>query len=253
MSIFDFFSKGRKTKKEEPAAEVEAPQPARVHIDILPAAERDAILAEHLSPHLLPLGLSMVRPRIWVDVTSAPVKRMVQVFLWKACSITLGWGFSLDFVPHTSAGRHIRWHRTPKMAHMDINVELDKRLVYSSDGRLIYLSYLNGAARLHDELRRYVPEAVESARKIWERGGTESGLLDLLQEIREKRSHQPWSLRSSALAYAFLLARRGHLAAAEEALDSSFTEWDTEELRVKLKNLAREYARGSVTTGAKLP
>jgi hypothetical protein len=56
-----------------------------------------------------------------------------------------------------------------------------------------------------------------------------------------------------ALAYALLLARLGHLAAAEEALDNTFTEWDTEELRVKLRNLAREYARASVTTGATLP
>jgi hypothetical protein len=101
-----------------------------------------------------------------------------------------------------------------------------------------------------------VPQAVESATEIWKRGGTESGLLELLQEIRDKRSHQQLSFKSSAQmapAYALLLARLGHLAAAEEALDNTFTEWDTEELRVKLRNLAREYARASVTTGATLP
>jgi hypothetical protein len=134
---------------------------------------------------------------------------------------------------------------------MDIHVQLDKRLVYYPDGRVIYLSALNGAAQLHDELRRYMPAAIESARKIWARGSTESGLFELVQEMRD--TYSEWVFRNSALAYAFLLARRGQLAAAEEALDNNFTEWDTEELRAKLKTLAREYARVAATPESRLP
>ncbi len=137
---------------------------------------------------------------------------MFELMLLKGASMRARWGFSLDFVPHISA-RRIRWHRTNRTAILDVIVD-------PTEKTLPRLSYIHGVARLHDDLQRLLPAAVEKAKQTWRRGETESGLLDLVREIREHNTNCfPFDVYTQLpLAYAFLSARLGDLGSAEQEL-----------------------------------
>jgi hypothetical protein len=80
------------------------------YYELLSAAERDAIVATHLRERLPALGLNDITVRRWVDGSQPPARRMFELQLLKGAGIKACWGFSLDFVPHISAG-WVRWHR----------------------------------------------------------------------------------------------------------------------------------------------
>jgi hypothetical protein len=113
-------------------------------VDLLRAAERDAIVATYLNGRLQALGFVQVAPRRWVDGSIAPVRRVFEMQLLKGAAMKAVWGFSLDFVPHLSGGR-VCWHRSNRTAMFDLYVELEDR---------IYASFLHGAAWLHHGLER---------------------------------------------------------------------------------------------------
>ena len=216
-------------------------KPPQPPYKLLTAVERDVIVSPHLNEHLLPLGLTAVGPRTWVDVSHPPAKRMFQLVLLKGESMRAGWGFSLDFVPHISGGR-VRWHRSGKTAKLDVVIEPGKNV-------LLEPTSIYGAARLHDDLNRLLPAAVEKAKETWRRGATERGLLDLVREIREHQTNYfPFDMYTQLpLAYAFLLARLGDLAQAEQELDHYVSRLKVDDgAAAKLKQLAREYAGSKV-------
>jgi hypothetical protein len=124
-------------------------------VDLLRAAERDAIVATYLNGRLQALGFVQVAPRRWVDGSIAPVRRVFEMQLLKGAAMKAVWGFSLDFVPHLSGGR-VCWHRSNRTAMFDLYVELEDR---------IYASFLHGAAWLHHGLERLVPTALERAQE----------------------------------------------------------------------------------------
>ena len=145
------------------------------------------------------------------------------------------WGFSLDFVPHISGGR-VRWHRTDKTAVLD--VVLDPKGLHT-------VSYIHGSARLAEGLRSLLPEATARARESWRRGATFHGMLDLIQEIRDKHTNcfRYQNYTQLPLAYAFLLAKTGDSRSAEAELDqyALLHRLDDDEA-AKLKKLAIGYA-----------
>lgn len=202
--------------------------------ELLGAAERDAIVASHLRKNLQPLGLTEISPRAWIDGSCLPAKRMFQLLLLKGASMRARWGFSLDFVPHISAGR-IRWHRTNRTAILDVIVD-------PTEKTLPRLSFIHGTARLHDDLQRLLPVAVEKAKETWRRGETERGLLALVQEIRDRNINCfPFDIYTQLpLAYAFLSAKFGDLASAEDELDCYAERSKLDDaVAAKLKKLAR--------------
>lgn len=179
--------------------------------ELLSAADRDTIVATHLRQTLKPLGLTQVAPRIWIDGSRAPAKRMFELIVLKGASMRARWGFSLDFVPHIVGGE-VRWHRSDKTARLDVIVEPSEEVIPRA-------SFLHGAAKLHDHLDRLLPCAVEKAKETWQRGDTERGMLDVVQEIREHRTNAwPFDMYTQLpLAYALLSARLGDLGSAERS------------------------------------
>jgi len=119
-------------------------------------------------------------------------------------------------------------------------------LIDPPEGVLPRLSFIHGAARLHDDLQRLLPAAVEKADETWRRGETERGLLDLLRELRESNANVwPFDIYTQLpLAYAFLSAKLGDLTSAEQELDRYISRSKlNEETGTKLKKLARALAK----------
>jgi hypothetical protein len=205
--------------------------------ELLTAAERDAIVALHLNEHLLPLGLTPVGSRAWVDRSGTQAKRMFELALLKGAGMRARWGFSLDFVPHISGGR-VRWHRSENTAMLDVIIDPSKNVLLEPTSIL-------GAARLHDDLDRLLPAAVEKAKETWRRGVTERGLLELVREIRERQTNYlPFDVYTQLpLTYVLLSAKLGDLAVAERELDHYISRLKVDDdVAAKLKQLAREYA-----------
>lgn len=151
----------------------------------------------------------------------------------KAC-----WGFSLDFVPHISGGR-LRWHRSDKTAMLDVIV--DPR-------SLAQATYIHGAERLTADLRSLRPEAASGVEETWDRGASYHGMLDIIREIRERRSNGLGygNYSQLPLAYALLCAKVGDVQSADRELDRYTTVHGLAEAEAAtLRKLARHYAGDS--------
>ena len=183
-----------------------------MNIQLLSAAERDAIATTQLREFLSPLGLTERAPRSWIDSTQAPARRLFEIQILKAASMKACWGFSLDFVPHISGGR-VRWHRTDKTAMLDVFI--DPR-------DMLRPSFLQGPAILIQGLQGLLPEATIRAGESWRQGATFHGMLEIIRGIQNGQTNC-FGYRNYTqlpLAYAFLLAKTGDLRTAEEELDT---------------------------------
>jgi hypothetical protein len=204
--------------------------------ELLRAAERDSIVASHLNNRLQPLGFVQVKPRLWVDGSAAPVRRVFEMVVLKGGAISPWWGYSLDFVPHRSGDR-ISWHRSNRTATFDVSFDLKDRRGYA------YFCY--GAAGLHHDLERVVPLALERAQETWRRGSTLSGILDIVREIREKRINSfyvffRWHL---PLTFMFLSAKVGDLTSAQAELKAYARDQELDEdVAAELSKLLQDAA-----------
>ncbi len=206
-----------------------------MEVELLSAAERDSIVATYLRPQLEPLGLSEVAPRRWIDGSTAPSRRLFELTLLKGAGMMACWGFSLDFVPHISAGR-IRWHRSNKTARLDVLV---------CPKILRHASFLFGARRLAADLIWMLPEAVAGAQWDWESGATFEGMLEIIKRIRDRHTNfwEYGNLTQIELAFAFLSAKVGDLIPAERELENYLTRCRLDEAEgAKLRCLLQEAA-----------
>jgi hypothetical protein len=79
--------------REAPKQMQEAPKQIECEVDPpregdwLRAAERDSIVASHVNRHLRPLGFVQVKPRLWVDGSAAPVRRVFEMVVLKGGAI----------------------------------------------------------------------------------------------------------------------------------------------------------------------
>src|SRR6185437_9749963 len=88
--------------------------------DLCPPALIDQVLADSFDAPLTRVGFKKVRPRFYVR-TRLPEMNDVIEFHRDRLDLVLIWGPSLNFVPHITAGvENVRWHRTPKSAHIDL-------------------------------------------------------------------------------------------------------------------------------------
>src|SRR5215471_12629220 len=186
-----------------------------MNYELLSAAERDEIVATHLRQYLPPLELTEMTARKWIDGRQPPVRRLFELQLVKGAGMKACWGFSLDFVPHFSAGR-VRWHRSDKAAMLDVIV--DPR-------SLGLLTYIHGAEGLTTSLRSVLPEAVARARGTWDKAASYQGMLEVIREVRERGSNRsPYEQYAQLpLAYISLCAKTGDLQSAELELDRCST------------------------------
>jgi hypothetical protein len=83
-----------------------------------------------------------------------------------------------------------------------------------------------GRLRFDTDVRRLLDEAARRARATWDPGAACGALLDLLREIREKRTNNLsfTNYTQMPIAQAFLLAQCGHLTAANSELASYITD-----------------------------
>jgi hypothetical protein len=204
--------------------------------DLLRAAERDAIVADHLNARLQSLALVQVAPRRWVNGSTAPVRRVFEMRLLKGASMKARWGFSLDFVPHLSGDR-ICWHRSNRTARFDVVIERQGRE---------YTSFLHGAAWLRHDLERFVPPALAQAEETWRRGSTLAGVLDIVREIRERRINSFYALFTCrlTLTFIFLCATNGDLAGAQAELEAFARSCElSEDVVARLAKIVQDAAR----------
>jgi hypothetical protein len=204
-------------------------------VELLSAADRDAVISPLLREHLEPLGLHETAPRRWIDGSKPPARRLFELQLLKGAALKACWGFSLDFVPHLSGGT-TRWHRSDKTAMLDVFVD---------PKALPQPSYLFGVGRLRADLVALLPTAVAAARRDWERGSTYEGMLELIRAIREQHTNC-FGFRNYTqlpLASAFLLAQIGKLEAAERELEEHLAgDWLKDAAATKLRQLLRASA-----------
>jgi hypothetical protein len=202
---------------------------------LLSATERDSIVASHLRAHLPSLGLSQLTARSWIDGSRPPARRLFEIALLKGAAMHAQWGFSLDFVPHISAG-WVRWHRSDKTARLDLVVD-PRGLPRPSSG--------HGPDKLEEGLSELLPKAAQMAQESWRRGSTFSGMLEIICEIRDRSTNRfgYFNYTQLPLAYAFLCAKTGELKSATDELERLATTRDIDEVeKAKLMKLAREYA-----------
>ncbi len=203
--------------------------------DLLSATQRDEIIVAHLREFLPSLGLIELSTRTWIDGSQPPARRIFELQLLKAASMKACWGFSLDFVPHISGGR-LRWHRSDKSALLDVFID---------PKNLPNPSFIQGSAHLAADLRTLLPEAVAKAQESWKRGSTFHGMLDIIREIRAKKTNcfDFYNYCQLPLAYAFLSAKVGDLQSAEQEIEQYVQAHRLdEEEAMKLKQLVRDCA-----------
>lgn len=106
-------------------------------------------------------------------------------------------------------------------------------------------SYIHGPALFSEELRHLLPEAIRRAEESWRKGATTRGMLDIIREIRNRRSNclEYHNYTQMPLAYAFLSAKLGDVQTALQELEEYLAglALDDDEA-AKLKRLARDYA-----------
>ena len=229
-TIIDWLCGGRRKDQPQESLSPETDLPRQVNL--LSANERDKIVARHLRSHLEPLGFVEVAPRRWVNGSVPPARQLFQMSLFRGASMRPSWGFSLDFVPHLS-GHRICWHRTDRTAKLDVFVD-------PPDGG--EACFLWGAEWLDRDLKQLLPAAIERARDTWRRGETWPGKLDIVREIRERKTNRLWLDYYSqlSLAFIFLSAKTGDLAEAQAELDICVRKWDLpEKTATKLADLVQ--------------
>jgi len=182
-------------------------------LDLLPAAQIDAIVAPVVASHLESHGFVAITPRKWVRSANAPVRHIFELSPLKGAVLSPRWGFSLDFVPHLS-GRTVRWHRTGKAAMFDLCYDpVDAPAEFPGS---CAISYLHGPHHAAAQAADVVARATRSARRFWSQVQAEGDLLAVFAALKVRPTVRFgfYSYVQHPLAYAFTLARAGQLEAA---------------------------------------
>jgi hypothetical protein len=203
-------------------------------VELLSASERHAIYSRLLREWLSPLGLAEIAPRRWIDGSKPPARRLFELQLLKGASVKACWGFSLDFVPHSSGSR-IRWHRSDKTAMLDVIV--DPRALPQP-------CFLYGSKRFQVELEALLLRAVPLAEQDWDRGTTFVGMLEIIQEIRDRNTNcfNFLNYTQLPLALIFLAAKVGEVQDANRELEEYLYSHSLDERAAdRLRQLVSEY------------
>jgi hypothetical protein len=133
--------------------------------------------------------------------------------------LVLIWGPSLNFVPHITAGvENVRWHRTPKSAHIDLRYSaFDKHPQIESS-----IQTTRGEQELLRSTQMTLSEILPKALAYFESVRVFS---DLSAKFREGALHNRWGWTlemryQEHLAYCFYLAKSGQEIEARKMMSA---------------------------------
>jgi hypothetical protein len=175
--------------------------------DLCPPAVIDKVLAEIFDASLARVGFEKIRPRFYVRNRLPEMNDVIEFYRGRL-DLTLVWGPSLNFVPHiTGKVENVRWHRTPKSAHIDLRYSgfgKRRQIEYSIQTTQGEQTLLRGARLTRTEILPKALAYFESVRVF----------SDLSAKFREAAlpNHWGWTLEmryQEHLAYCFYLAKSG--------------------------------------------
>jgi hypothetical protein len=212
-------------------------------MELVSAAQLDALLAETLSPLLVPHGfVAPSRPRKWVHARP-PLRDLFEIVAMKGASFVPRWSISLDFVPHIQ-GDDLRWHRTDKGALGDIVYDpVDFDPSWQTNWSLFSIQSIDG---VREEAARVLPKAVDRA-LAWLQTFRPENLLERIEQHRAAdrpgRRFAFENVVQQPLALAVLLARGGRLEEAHEVLGEAMAGgFVSSKAQAKLRALLDSYA-----------
>jgi len=193
-----------------------------VYWDIIQPKDLQDKLDEILSPRLIELGLVWRGDKAWVEPGPVPLRRMIRLIPLKGLRAVIGWGYSLNFVPHLT-GTELRYHRTFKSAPLDV-FEWPASHMNSLPERKASESVSLLAAKFETSLKSFLDAELPSV-ALWFKNVR--GLPGIEQELRRQiarplfayRAHHP--LPSYVLP--FVVAARGEILEAEKLAETGFT------------------------------
>jgi hypothetical protein len=203
-------------------------------VEVTPAAEVDRILSAVADPLLATAGFVPGARRRWVR-SFPPIRHVFELTAMKGASLLTRWGFSLDFVPHLQ-GRRLAWHRTEAKAHLDLvydPIDFDREWEVDRS-----IGTLRGPTWVQRDAERVLPKALAAAVSWLRDARDDRAVLERAEWLRT--ADRPGmrfrfdNFVQQPLAYAFLLARTGDVAAGRRVLDHWITSQECEPLREKL-------------------
>jgi len=196
----------------------------------------DQIVQEVFSPPLNKLRFEQIERRKWVRSKKPLIREVVQLIAMKGACFSPIWGFSLDFVPHISAGR-VRWHRTAKSTRLDLSYD-----PYDYDERPCKICQFQSVEGMRITTAKLSDEVVTSSSEFF---GPVRTVADLPRAFEEKLKRP--TLRFGFLnyiqhpmAYAFVLAKCGRPRKARKWLDIAKKYHELDEIELDKLALAFE-------------
>jgi hypothetical protein len=186
--------------------------------DQIPIDEFNQAVGRTLGSALAENGFEPVAPRRWVRSRHDFIRDVLELQALKGTAYSPAWGFSLDFVPHVTAGGDTKWHRTPKSARFDLMYWPTDVVPPASDTLDWNMSPFATREELEDDLSRVTRLVIVQALPFFERVRAVEDLPGVYREHRSRPSFGlPFaSFPQQVLASAFVLARCGDAAARRE-------------------------------------
>lgn len=195
---------------EEGSIKITPPIPG-ASVELLRIDQIHEIVQPTISRFLSPMGFESYRKLMWVRSGDAPIRQVFRLEQFKGAALDFAWGLSLDFVPHVS-GSHVKWHRTPKAAMLDLGVR--PRRPRGNSG----LTYLWGVAPLRSRIESAIEEVRPKAEKFWASATVLPELPAVFDAVRNYYNASPgfgfYNFVQHPIAFAFTLAKVGRLGEA---------------------------------------
>lgn len=194
---------------------------ARRSSETIPATQLDEWFdAEHGS-RLEAEGFSPVRRRVWLRSDKRPIREGFAVASLKGYAFVPTWFVSLDFVPHLTGAKEVRWHRTEKSALADLQIDpLDTPGRYLAS--VLEVHGIGSARVVRRRIRHSARLSVRFARAWFSRISDVPSLLPVFEQARRRHVTRFAFDRypQQPLALAFLLARLGDVQRAHREFDA---------------------------------
>jgi hypothetical protein len=194
------------------------PQARSQPITLLPAKEFEAQVTADLDQSLSRIGVLKLAKRRWGKEWAPEINALVELEPLKG-AFTAAWGISLPFVPHLTDDFAVDWHRTLRSARFDLSFHPRD---YEEDRS----AWAVGQLSTRDELAAESPSFAAQVAKGAEAFLKPLTTLDALPAAYAAKRDRPFvkfglkNYPQEMLAYAFVLARCGRRAEAEEQMRS---------------------------------
>jgi hypothetical protein len=193
---------------------------AFLEYNFVPAAQVDEIISDVYGRELVGHGFVQVAPRTWSRSRVPFARDLFQIGSLKGAGYVPRWGFCLPFVPQVGRNR-LSWHRGAKSKVFDLL--FDPMDVYSEKCDWQFSRIVRDESILREGVRAAAPSVMAHALQIW----SEVTTMETLAEVFKRRRGMPTArfrfenIIQHPIAYAFTLAKVGHLSEAREQLACS--------------------------------